>query len=272
VPQPAAALESRPLTWCFGAEVVDLDLSQPVDARLASELQALFDRRLVLLFRGQSISPGAQIAFSRCFAELQRPELSMISNVSRDGSPKGKHPNLTTLLWHTDSSYGLWPPYATVLYAEAVPAIGGHTLLADTLCACEALSEADRARLALLRVIHDVSVTLRKVGYDPPPPKQAKPPAEHPLMRTHPPTGRHGIYLGSHADRIVGLSDDESAGLIEQLMAHTTQPRFVYEHIWQPGDLLIWDNRATLHRATEYDTAAESRVMRRSVLKGDAPY
>jgi alpha-ketoglutarate-dependent taurine dioxygenase len=262
-------LESRPLTRGFGAEVVGLDLTQPMDARLVLELHGLFDRYLVLLFRGQSLSPDAQIAFARHFGTLQTPELSMISNVGLDGLPKGNHPNLTTLLWHTDASYATRPPYATVLYAESVPATGGHTLFADTLAAYEALSEAERARLASLRVVHDVSVMVRRVGY--PPPQQSKP-VEHPLVRTHPPTGRRGIYLGGHVDRIVGLSDDDSAELIERLMAHTTQPEFVYEHTWQPGDLLIWDNRATLHRSTEYDTAGESRMMRRAVVTGDAPY
>ncbi len=270
VPRRAALLKSRPLTRGFGAEVVGLDLSQPVDARLVSELQGLFDRCLVLLFRGQSLSPHVQIAFARHFGTLQTPELSMISNVGRDGRPQGNHPNLTTLLWHTDASYATCPPNATVLYAEVVPAMGGHTLFADTLAAYEALSEVDRARLASLRVIHDVSVMVGRVGYSPP--QQSKPPVEHPLVRTHPPTGRRGIYIGGHVDRIVGLWDDESAELIARLMTHMTQPQFVYEHTWQPGDLLIWDNRATLHRATEYDTARESRIMRRAVVTGDAPY
>ena len=263
-------LESRALTRGFGTEVVGLDLSQPVDARLAAELRGLLDRCLVLLFRGQSLSPDVQIAFARHFGTVQTPELSMISNVGPDGRPEGEHPNLTTLLWHTDASYSSYPPNATVLYAEAVPAAGGHTLFADTLAAHEALSEADRARLASLRVLHDVSVMVGRVGYSPP--RQSWPPVEHPLLRTHPPTGRRGIYIGGHVDRIVGLSDDESAELIERLMTHTTQPQFVYEHTWQPGDLLIWDNRATLHRATEYDTAGESRIMRRAVVTGDAPY
>ena len=269
VPRRAAALKSRPLTRGFGAEVVGLDLSRPLDAPVVPELQGLFDRRLVLLFRGQRLSPDAQTAFARHFGKLQTPELSMISNVGLDGRPEGKHPNLTTLLWHTDASYAAYPPNATVLFAEAVAATGGHTLFADTLAACEALSGADRARLASLRVIHDNRVMVGRVG-DAPPERSKR--VEHPLLRTHPPTGRRGLYIGGHVDRIVGLSDEESADLIERLMTHTTQPRFVYEHTWQPGDLLIWDNRATLHRATEYDTAAEARVMRRAVVSGDAPY
>lgn len=262
----------RPLTRGFGAEVIGLELSRPPDAGVIAQLKDLFDRHLVLLFRAHRLLPAAQIAFSRRFGELQMPELRVFSNVGPDGRPKGKHPDRGTLVWHTDSSYAAHPPYASLLYAEVTPSSGGHTLFADTLSACEALSEPDQARLSPLRVIHDQRASRRRSGYGPLPPEQAKPPVEHPLLRTHPPTGRRGIYLGSHADRVVGLSDDESAGLIERLMAHATRPRFVYEHAWRPGDLLMWDNRAVLHRATEYDTAIESRIMRRAVLKGNAPY
>lgn len=269
---PGPAPEVRPLTRAFGAEVIGLDLSQPVDAPFVAELQALFDRYLVLLFRAPRLSPDAQVAFARNFGELQMPELSVLSNVGPDGHPKGKHPDRATLLWHTDSSYARCPPYASLLYAEAAPTTSGHTLFADTLSACEALSAADRARLHSLRVIHDLSASYMRAYKGPLRPEEAKPPVEHPLTRTHPPTGRRGIYLGSHADRVVGLSNDESSGLIRRLMAHTTEPRFVYDHAWRPGDLVMWDNRALLHRGTEYDTAVESRIMRRTVLKGDAPY
>ena len=268
---PGAALELRPLTRDFGAEVTGLDLSQPADPHLVAELQVLFAQYLVLLFRAPRLAPEAQTAFGRSFGKLQMPEVSVLSNLGADGRPKGAHPDRGTLVWHTDSSYAQCPPYATLLYAETTPATGGITLFADTLSAYEALSESDRARLPALRVNHDVNASRRKVGYEPVPAEQAKPPAEHPLIRTHSATGRRGIFLGSHADRIVGLSEDESAGLIERLMAHMTEPRFVYAHAWRPGDLLIWDNRAVLHRATEYDTAAESRVMRRTVLKGHPP-
>ena len=266
------ALEVRPLTPGFGAEVIGLDLSRSPSAPLVAELRALFDRYLVLLFRAQDLSPEAQVELGRQFGRLQMPELFVLSNVGPDGRPKGKHPDLGTLVWHTDSSFSGHPPYASLLYAEAAPKRGGHTLFADTLSACEALPEAECARLSLLRVLHDQRASRRKTAYPPLPPERVKPPAEHPLLRTHPPTGRRGIYLGSHADRVVGLSDEESAALIERLMAHVTAPRFVYDHAWRPGDLLIWDNRALLHRATEYDTAAESRNMRRAVVKGDAPY
>jgi alpha-ketoglutarate-dependent taurine dioxygenase len=278
------ALALRPLTPGFGVEVIGLDLSQPVDAPVVAELQAVFDRYLVLLFRTQGLSADAQIAFSRNFGELQihvldqddaaaGQELFVLSNVGPDGRPNREHPDRATLAWHTDGSFQRSPPYATLLYAEAVPAEGGHTLFADTLSAFEALSGAERARLPSLSVIHDISASRQKAGYGPLPPERAKkPPVEQPLTRTHPPTGRRGIYLGSHGHRIVGLSEDASADLIGRLMAHTTESRFVYDHAWRPGDLLMWDNRAVFHRATEYDTAIESRIMRRAVLAGDEPY
>jgi taurine dioxygenase len=279
------ALEGRPLTPCFGTEVGGLDLSQPLTSTVATGLQAAFERHLVLLFRGQRLSPEQHIAFSRNFGELEihvldqyhataHPELFVLSNVGPDGRPNRVHPDRGTLVWHTDASFQRRPAYATILYAEAVPGVGGHTLFADTLTAFETLSEADRAWLASLSVIHDLSVSREKAGYGPLPAGQrARVPAvEHPLVRTHPSTGRRGIYLGSHAHRIVGLSDLESAGLIERLLAHATEPRFVYDHAWRPGDLLMWDNRAVLHRATEYDAAVEPRIVRRTVVKGEEPY
>jgi taurine dioxygenase len=282
---PPAGLTSHPLTHTFGAEVAGLDLSQPLEASAAAALRALFDHSLLLLFRDQRLSPEAHIAFSRNFGALEihvldqyhasrYPELFVLSNVGADGRPKGIHPDRGTLVWHTDASWARRPAYATLLYAEQAPRTGGHTLFADTLSAFEALSDDDRARLATLRAAHDLGLSREKSGYGPLPPEQrAKAPAvEHPLVRTHPPTGRRGLYLGSHAHRIVGLPALESAGLIERLMAHITEPRFVYDHTWKPGDLLMWDNRAVLHRATEYDTALEPRVVRRTVITGDEPY
>src|SRR5262245_20468072 len=278
-------LALRPLTSGFGVEVVGLDISRGLAAHVTEQLREAFERHLVLLFRGQRLTPEQHISFSRNFGELQvhvldqyhataHPEILVLANVGPDGRPNRVHPDRGTLVWHTDASFQRRPAYATILYAEVVPKEGGHTLFADTLSAFEMLSEADREWLASFRVIHDLSISRDKAGYGPLPPEQrAKAPAvEHPLVRTHPPTGRRGLYLGSHAQRIVGLSEPASIGLIERLMAHTTEPRFIYDHAWQPGDLLMWDNRAVLHRATEYDTAVEPRIVRRTVIPGDEPY
>jgi taurine dioxygenase len=275
-----AAIALRPLAPSFGAEVQGLDLSRPLHLDVAAELRAAFDRHRVLLFRGQDLSPEAHIAFSRHFGTLevhvlsqyhasQHPEIFVLSNVGPDGRPNRVHPDRGTLVWHTDASFQRRPPHATILYAEAAPSAGGHTLFADTIAACEALGEEDRTRFAGLRVVHDLSISREKAGYGPLPPDQRArvPPVEHPLVRPHPPTGRRGLYLGSHGQAIVGLGPHESAGLIERLMAHITEPRFVYDHTWRRGDLLMWDNRAILHRATEYDTAAEPRIVRRTVVR-----
>ena len=278
-------LAPRPLTHGFGVEIPGLDLSEALHPGIAQAVRELFDRHLVLVFRGQHLSPDDHIAFSRHFGDLEihvldqynasaHPELFVLSNVGPDGRPNRVHPDRGTLVWHTDASWSRRPAYATLLYAEAAPSTGGHTLFADTLSAFEALGEEDRARLMTMRAIHDLGLSREKAGYGPLPPEQrAKAPAvEHPLVRTHPPTGRRGLYLGSHAHRLVGLPDPESAGLLERLMAHITEPRFVYDHAWRPGDLVMWDNRAVLHRATEYDTAVEPRIVRRTVVKGEEPY
>jgi taurine dioxygenase len=280
-----ALLEARPLTPSFGVEVCALDLSEPLPPAAAAELRALFDQHLVLLFRDQRLLPERHIAFARNFGPLEvhvldqyhadrHPELFVLSNVGPDGRPNQVHPDRGTLVWHTDASFQRCPALATILYAEAVPQAGGHTLFADTLSAFEALSLADQEWLAAKRAVHDLSVSREKAGYGPLPAEQrVKAPAvEHPLVRTHPPTGRRGLYLGSHAQRIAGLPDVESAGLIERLIAHITEPRFVYDHAWRAGDLLMWDNRAVLHRATEYDTAVEPRIVRRAVVAGDEPF
>jgi alpha-ketoglutarate-dependent 2,4-dichlorophenoxyacetate dioxygenase len=280
-----ALLQARPLTPSFGVEVCALDLSEPLPPAAAAELRALFDQHLVLLFRDQRLLPERHIAFARNFGPLEvhvldqyhadrHPELFVLSNVGPDGRPNQVHPDRGTLVWHTDASFQRCPALATILYAEAVPQAGGHTLFADTLSAFEALSLADQEWLAAKRAVHDLSVSREKAGYGPLPAEQGVkvPAVEHPLVRTHPPTGRRGLYLGSHAQRIAGLPDVESAGLIERLIAHITEPRFVYDHAWRAGDLLMWDNRAVLHRATEYDTAVEPRIVRRAVVAGDEPF
>ena len=269
-----------PLGKTFGAEVSAIDLSEPVAPVVADELRALFDRALLLVFRDQQLSPEAHIAFSRLFGELEihvldqynasrHPELFVLSNVGPDGRPNRVHPDRGTLVWHTDASWSRHPAYATLLYSEAAPCVGGHTLFADTLSAFEALSEDAQAYFATLRAVHDLNTSREKSGYGPMPAAQREqvPPVEHPLVRTHPPTGRRGLFLGSHAHRIVGLREAESAGTIERLMAHVTEPRFVHDHTWRAGDLVMWDNRAVLHRATEYDTALEPRIVRRTVVK-----
>lgn len=277
-------LELRPLHGDFGIEVIGIDIASPLAPAVAQKLREGFGRHRVLVIRGQTLSPDAHVAFTRQFGELevhvlneyhkaQHPEIFELSNIGPDGKPNAVHPDLGTLFWHSDGSFQKAPPLATLLYAEQVPAKGGHTLFADMVGAYEAFGVGERERFKTMRVLHDLHVSRLKAGYAGMTGAQrvAAPPVEQPLVRVHPPTGRRALYLGSHGQEFVGLAPLESRGLFERIMNHCTEPRFVYEHIWRPGDLVMWDNCATVHRGTEYDTAVEPRVVRRTVLKGGAP-
>ncbi|MBL8386200.1 MAG: TauD/TfdA family dioxygenase [Burkholderiales bacterium] len=271
----------RPLHGEFGAEVTGVDAAAPLDAATAVALRAAFARHRLLVLRGQHLPPAAHIAFSRHFGELEvhvldeyhkaeYPEIFELSNLGPDGRPNAVHPDRGTLFWHSDASWQAAPALATLLYAEAVPRAGGHTLFADMIGAYEALGAAERARYATLRVVHDLHVSRLKAGYPgmTAAQRQARPPVEQPLVRMHVPSGRRALYLGSHGQAVLGLAELEGRGLIERIMCHATEPRFVHEHAWRPGDLVLWDNTATMHRATEYDTAVEPRVVRRTVIRG----
>jgi taurine dioxygenase len=276
---PAFALV--PLERDFGAEVRGLDIARPLDEGTAQALRAAFGRHRLLVFRDQFLPPAEQIAFSRIFGELEihvlneyhkagHPEIFELSNLDADGKPNAVHPDQGTLFWHTDASWQAAPAMATLLYAEAVPRHGGHTLFADMIGACEALGAAERAQFATLSIVHDLEVSRRKAGYPGMTAAQRaqRPPVVQPLVRRHQPTGRDALYLGSHGQAVVGMDEIAGRGLIERVMAHATEPRFVVEHAWRPGDLVMWDNGATMHRATEYDTALEPRVVRRTVIQG----
>lgn len=277
-------IELRTLQGDFGVEAIGVDISRPLSPEAARCLRDAFERHRLLVVRDQTLSPEAHIAFSRQFGPLEvhvlneyhkdrHPEIFELSNIGPDGKPNAVHPDRGTLFWHSDASFQKVPALATLLYAEQVPRAGGHTMFADMIGAYEALGAAERARYRTMRVMHDLHVSRLKAGYPGMTDAQRRqaPPVEQPLVRVHPPTGRLALYLGSHGQDFVGLSDHESRGLFERIMNHCTEPRFVYEHVWRPGDLVMWDNRATVHRGTEYDPAVEPRVVRRTVLKGEAP-
>jgi taurine dioxygenase len=277
-------LELLPLHGDFGIEARGIDISVPLAPAIARALGDAFHHHRLLLIRDQTLPPAAHVAFTRHFGELEvhvlneyhkaeHPEIFELSNLGPDGKPNAVHPDLGTLFWHSDGSFNRIPALATLLYAEQVPTRGGHTLFADMIGAYEALGAAERERFRTLRVLHDLHVSRLKAGYAGMTEAQraAAPPVEHPLVRLHPPTGRRALYLGSHGQAFVGVDPLASRGLFERIMNHCTEPRFVYEHVWRTGDLVMWDNRATVHRGTEYDTAQEPRVVRRTVLRGELP-
>jgi taurine dioxygenase len=277
-------LDVRPISPVMGAEVGGVDLARLDDASFAA-IRAAFNRHMLLRFPRQRLAPAELVAFSRRFGELQihvldeyrhphHPEIYLLSNVDRaTGRTTGRHPDLGTLVWHSDLSFQRRPALATILYGLEVPKAGGDTLFADLCAAYDALPDATKRRIAALRGVHDLDYSRVRAGAPPMSEKQRAeaPPVDHPLVRTHPETGRKGLYIGHHIARIDGLPPEESRALLAALMAHATAPRFVYANRWESGDVVMWDNRCTMHRATEYDAGAERRVIHRTVVKGDVP-
>lgn len=280
------SFDIRPLSPNLGAELIGIDLAGGVDDSLFREIYAAFLRYQVLLFGAQALPPGRQVEFARRFGEVQihvmnqyhadgYPELYRLSNVDERGNPTGKHPDKGTLAWHTDGSWQRVTGQATILYAEVVPAAGGETHYCDMYGAYERLSPQWKARIAPLRAVHNLDFSrTRRHGENPMTDAQrnAVPPVDHPVVRTHPETGRKCLYLGDHAEYILDMDYDEGRALIEELNALAIHPDLTYAHRWQPGELILWDNRCLLHRATEYDVSREPRVIRRCTVLGEVPH
>ncbi len=276
----------RPLAPALGASLEGVDLARGVDDALFAAIHEAFLKYQVLLFGEQNLPPGRQVEFGRRFGELQvhvmnqyhaneHPELYTLSNVGPDGKLTGRYPDKGTLAWHTDASWQRTTGHVTILYAEVVPERGGETHFCDMYGAYERLSDAWKTRIANLRAVHNLDFSrTRRHGEEPmtAAQRQAVPPVDHPVVRTHPDTGRHCLFLGDHAEYIVGMPYDEGRALIEELNAMAVQPDLVYAHRWQPGQLILWDNRCLLHRATEYDTHNEPRVIRRCTVLGEVPH
>jgi taurine dioxygenase len=281
-----ASLAVRPLSPNLGAELLDIDLARGVDDATFRDIHDAFLRYQVLLFGAQDLPPGRQVEFARRFGEVQihvmnqyhaegYPELYRLSNVDEQGNPTGKHPDKGTLAWHTDGSWQRVTGQATILYAEVVPAAGGETHYCDMYGAYERLSPHWKARIAPLRAVHNLDFSRnRRHGENPMTEAQRKavPPVDHPVVRTHPETGRKCLFLGDHAEHILGMDYDEGRALIEELNALAIHPDLTYAHRWQPGQLILWDNRCLLHRATEYDVGREPRVIRRCTVLGEVPH
>jgi len=278
--------EVRPLAPGLGAELKGVDLARGVDDALFEAIYAAFLRYQVLLFGEQELPPGRQVEFGRRFGELQihvmnqyhasaHPELYTLSNVGPDGKPTGRHPDKGTLAWHTDASWQRVTGQVTILYAEVVPERGGETHFCDMYGAYERLDDVWKQRIAGLRAVHNLDFSrTRRHGEEPMSEAQRKavPPVDHPVVRTHPETGRRCLFLGDHAEYIAGMPYDEGRALIEELNAMAIRPELVYAHRWKPGQLILWDNRCLLHRATEYDTVHEPRVIRRCTVLGEVPH
>jgi len=280
-----SSVEILPLSPNLGARIAGVNLADGVDDALFRTIYAAFLEHQVLLFDAHELPPGSQVAFARRFGEVQihvmnqyhadgYPELYRLSNLDENGNPTGKHPDKGTLVWHTDGSWQRRTGQATILYAEVATAEGGETHFCDMYGGYERLSPAWKARIAGLRAVHNLDFSrTRRHGEDPMTEAQRRerPPVDHPIVRTHPETGRKCIFLGDHAEYILGMDYDAGRALIEELNALAVHADLTYRHRWSPGQLILWDNRCVMHRATEYDPATQRRVIRRCTIVGDEP-
>lgn len=275
----------RPLTPGLGAEISGINLADPLGDPVFEAIHRAFLRYQVLLFPTQEVPPASHVRLARCFGEPQihvmnqyhsdgHPELYRLSNLDADGRPNGRHPDQGTLAWHTDGSWRRTTGHATVIYGEVMPATGGETHFADMYGAYERLSPAWKQRIAGMRAVHNLDFSRnRRHGHEPLTDQQRAeiPPVDHPVVRTHPETGRKCLFLGDHAEYVVGLPYEEGRALIDELNELAIHPDLVYEHRWTPGQTIVWDNRCTLHRATGYDPATQGRVIRRCTVLGEVP-
>ena len=272
----------RPLGPVMGAEVIGLDLGKPISPDVQNRLEKAFLEYRLLCFRDQELSIEQQVAFSKLWGPLLEHTMAshvrdntqavqIATNAGPDGKPSGKHPDETAMRWHTDRSWRSNPALATFLYGVEVPKVGGDTLFCNTTMAYDGLPEETKRRIDPMKIIHSVEYSRRSAPNGPPATEyelRIGPPVAHPLARKHPVTGRRAIYAGCHAWKIDGMPEDEGRALIDSLMAHAVQDKFVYRHKWRKHDLVMWDNRCTFHAATPYDTSQELRTMHRTVVEG----
>ncbi len=269
----------------LGAEVRGIDLKSLDEAQFAAFKRA-WHQHEVLLVRGQTLSDQDLVAFSRRFGDLDWapvqetgrrfvegiPEIYIVSNVKLNGEPIGSLGS-GEAVWHTDMSYLDVPPMASMLYALEIPPVGGNTSFCSMYAIYDALPAALKQRIATLKIKHDGTYNSGgyvRQGVTPTDDPRTSPGAVHPLVCTHPDTGRQMLYLGRRRNAyLLGLELAESEALLDELWQYVERPEFSWEHVWQVGDLVMWDNRCTMHRRDPFDDSAR-RIMHRTQIKGSA--
>ena len=274
-----------PVTARFAAEIGDIDLAQPLDADTLQAVREAFATYAVLVFPSQTLSVQQHLDFASNFGPLEvtvqralrdeklrvREEIADIANLDANGRLWTKDARIRLFqmgnrLWHTDSSFKHPSGYASLLYARSVTPFGGHTEFADLRAACDALPVGKKARLQGLIAEHSLIYSRRRLGFTKFTPEEevAFAPVRRPLLRRIPESGRETLYIASHIGRIEGMTDSEAEALVAELIAHATQRQFVYTHRWRVGDLVMWDNRCTMHRGTEYEDTRWPRDLQRA--------
>jgi taurine dioxygenase len=281
-------IDIRPLPDSFAAEVLGLNLGQPLGGEDFRRIHRAHLDHHVLVFRYQRITPEQQIAFSRRFGALEihvlhqfhlkgHPEILIVSNIVENGQPVGLGD--AGHFWHSDLSYKERPSLGSMLLAQELPSVGGDTLFADQHAAWDRLPPELQARVRHLRAEHSYLAKYEELRERSPwRPKLSDEqiarvrPAVQPVVRTHPETGRLGLFVSEHfTTRIVGLPEGESRALLDELFSHTARPELQYRHCWQPHDMVFWDNRSVLHLAAGCPDHLRRRL-HRTTIEGDRPY
>ena len=281
------AITACPVTPAFAAEIGDVDLSRQIDPTDLAAIKDAFTKYAVLIFPDQHLSQDQHLDFAGHFGPLEtsiavyrkdaqlrvRQEFADVSNLNHNNEVWGKDSRqrlfqLGNRLWHTDSSFKQLPARASLLYARLIPSIGGHTEFADERAAYDALPEAAKRRLDGLVAEHSIFNSRARLGFSnfSDEERREMPPVPQVVVRTIPESGRKSLYLASHAGRIFGMSEHDGRALIDELVAHATQRQFVYTHRWRVHDLVIWDNRCTMHRGTDFDDLRWKRDMQRATV------
>ena len=281
------AITVVPVTPSFAAEVGDVDLSGPLDPTDLQSIKDAFAKYAVLIFPDQHLSQDQHLDFAKHFGPLEttigvyrkdtplrvRKEFADVSNLSHDNTvwdndSRHRMFQMGNRIWHTDSSFKRLPALASMLYARSIPPVGGHTEFADERAAYDALPDDMKRRLDSLVAEHSIFNSRARLGFTNFSDEERRelPPVPQVLVRTIPESGRKSLYLASHAGRILGMGEPEARALIDELIAHATQRQFVYTHRWRLHDLVMWDNRCTMHRGTEFDDLRWKRDVQRATV------
>jgi alpha-ketoglutarate-dependent 2,4-dichlorophenoxyacetate dioxygenase len=281
------AISIYPITPSFAAEIGDVDLSKPLQATDVAAIKQAFWDYAVLIFPGQELTEEEHLTFARHFGPLEtsilalnpdvklrvRAEIADVSNLDAENELWGEKSRMRMLqlgnrLWHTDSSFKYLPARASLLYARSIPPVGGHTEFADMRAAYDALSPEKKHKIENLVAEHALSYSRARIGFsDFTEAENAKlPPVPQRMVRTLPENGRKSLYIASHIGSIVGMAREQAHALVDGLVAHATQRQFVYTHRWRLHDLVIWDDRCTMHRGTEFDDLRWRRDMQRATV------
>lgn len=282
----------QPTTPNFAAEVGDVDLGHPLSAGDLAAIRAAFTKYAVLVFPDQTFSDESHLDFARHFGPLETTvfklrkdhkmrlpeELADVGNLDAENrilkeNDRIRLYQLGNRLWHTDSSFKRLPAYCSILHGRSIPPIGGHTEFADLRAAYDALPDATKRRIDGLVAEHSLMTSRAKLGFGDfdEDERKAFEPVPQVLARRLPDSGRMSLYIASHAGSVRGMAKAEALKLIDELIAHATQRQFVYTHRWRLNDLVMWDDRCTMHRGLEFDDQRYKRDMRRATVSDIAP-